>query len=449
MGVYIAASTVVNGAVLAVRANRCGSELMDSACTNDDGYVFRWSAARSDGTAVALDPSTTYSNTPQLYLPKRSLPPGVSYTLRFEGRQASNPRVSAAAEFDFYVRAAALEAIVAGGDALLAENVPLTLDASASVDPDQETEYEWDFSWLCEATTPATGDCLTTDGARLALPVRSGAGGYLLQGATTGRPDVRVHAHRAQRLEEGVSHHDRRGLRGARRRGRASGCRAAVPGGRRGERASSRAPPRRWSRRQTRGPHAALVRHAHARRRRGRAGGRGRRRIRRVHVARRGSRRSRRTRWPGSVPLPAGRVGRQRRGGVPDAPQERPAGRRQLVVSPQTGTALSTVGHRRGLGRDDGRPPQVHRARRRRARRRRDAAPGPAPRVVPGTLPGGLDAEGGAVVVAVRVRDAQPPRGGGVSRPPGPRWPRGAATEATVAAVRRRSAHQSRRASRL
>ena len=84
---------------------------------------------------------------------------------------------------------------MAGGDALLAENVPLTLDASASVDPDQETEYEWDFSWLCEATTPATGDCLTADGARLRAfaGLAGGAGGYhVARRGRTGRPNGRV-----------------------------------------------------------------------------------------------------------------------------------------------------------------------------------------------------------------------------------------------------------------
>jgi hypothetical protein len=341
MGVYIAASTVVNGAVPRNRDTRivAGSELMDSACTNDDGYVFRWSAARSDGTEVVLDPSTTYSNTPQLFLPKRSLPPGVSYTLRFEGRQASNSRVSAATEFDFYVQAAALEAIVTGGDALLAENVPLTLDASASVDPDQETEYEWDFSWLCEATAPAAGDCLTTDGAKLALPRVSQAvvSDIALRGAEG--PDGQTYAFTLTA---------RKGARRASVTTMISVVSAAPDA--KGVPPKVYAPPfpgggavnpgvvARVSATVVSEADASSLRllwsgDAHARRRRDRRGGEPKRRgLRRVHVAHhevpraRAGCAGRRVR----VPLSAGRVGRQRRGGgVPDAPEEHSTVRRR------------------------------------------------------------------------------------------------------------------------
>jgi hypothetical protein len=44
-----------------------------------------------------VDPAITKSDTLQLFLPKKSLPPGTSYTLRFEGRQAgacSHPSTS-------------------------------------------------------------------------------------------------------------------------------------------------------------------------------------------------------------------------------------------------------------------------------------------------------------------------------------------------------------------
>ena len=177
MGVYIAASTVVNGAVPRGRNTKiiAGSELMDPVCTNENGYVFKWSAQRSDGTDVTLDTAITKADTPTLFLPRRSLPPGISYTLRFEGRQFSNSRVSASVEFDFYVHAAALEAIVDGGECLVTEGVPISLDASQSVDPDQEIEYAWDYSWLCEAIAPTMGDCLQIDGTKLALPRTSQA----------------------------------------------------------------------------------------------------------------------------------------------------------------------------------------------------------------------------------------------------------------------------------
>ena len=164
--------TLMDGAVPRGRDTRiiAAAALMADSCSNDDGYVFRWSAARSDGTPVALDPAVTKSDTLQLFLPKKSLPPGVSYTLRFEGRQAVNPQVSSSVEFDFFVQSAALEPSVAGGDVLLSEGVAVALDATSSVDPDDETEYEWEFTWQCEGVSPVAGECKTTDGERLELP---------------------------------------------------------------------------------------------------------------------------------------------------------------------------------------------------------------------------------------------------------------------------------------
>ena len=164
--------TLMDGAVPRGRDTRiiAAAALMADSCSNDDGYVFRWSAARSDGTPVALDPSVTKSDTLQLFLPRKSLPPGVSYTLRFEGRQAVNPQVSSSVEYDFFVQSAALEPSISGGDVLLSEGVAVALDATSSVDPDDETEYEWEFTWQCEGVSPVAGECKTTDGNGLVLP---------------------------------------------------------------------------------------------------------------------------------------------------------------------------------------------------------------------------------------------------------------------------------------
>ena len=172
MSVWIAASTMVNGAMARGKDTRivAAAQLMDATCTNEEGYQFQWSASRSDGEEVVLDPKRTKSDTMQLFLPKKSLPPGVSYTLRFEGRQASNPKVSSSAEFDFFVEAAPLEAIIVGGDVLLSEGVSFTLDATSSIDPDDDDEFEWEYVWQCEAVAPTPGDCLDPNGESIDLP---------------------------------------------------------------------------------------------------------------------------------------------------------------------------------------------------------------------------------------------------------------------------------------
>ena len=185
MSVSIAATTIVNGAVPRGGNTRVvgAIEKMDAACTATLGYTFGYSASRSDGTEVVLDPSTTYSNTPNLFIPKKSLPPGVAYTFRFEGRVEGNPAVASYAEFDFVVRAAPLEAVIVGGDVLLTEGVPLTLDASSSIDPDEETEYDWAFAWTCEALAPVAGDCLDADGYVIDLPASARIESLQLVGA--------------------------------------------------------------------------------------------------------------------------------------------------------------------------------------------------------------------------------------------------------------------------
>jgi hypothetical protein len=186
MSVSIAATTIVNGAVPRGANTRVvgAIEKMDAACTATLGYTFGYSASRSDGTEVVLDPSTTYSNTPNLFIPKKSLPPGVAYTFRFEGRVQGNPAVASYSEFDFVVQAAALEAVIVGGDVLLTEGVPLTLDASSSIDPDEETDYDWEFSWTCEALAPVAGDCLDADDYVIDLPDEARIESLQLRGAS-------------------------------------------------------------------------------------------------------------------------------------------------------------------------------------------------------------------------------------------------------------------------
>ena len=47
---------------------------------------------------------------------------------------------------------------------------PYTLDATSSIDPDDETQYAWEFTWRCEAVSPTAGECQTAAGDELELP---------------------------------------------------------------------------------------------------------------------------------------------------------------------------------------------------------------------------------------------------------------------------------------
>ena len=176
MSVSIVASTALSGAVRRSQDTRVIADVrrMDPACTSVGGYEFKWSAARSDGTEVVLDPDATKSRTPMLWLPKKSLPPEVTYTFRFEGWVADNPSVSDSTEFDFIVRAAPLEAVITGGDVVVAESAPVVLDAASSLDPDQETDFDWKFEWRCHEAV-SSGACVNVDGSNLQLPRTSSA----------------------------------------------------------------------------------------------------------------------------------------------------------------------------------------------------------------------------------------------------------------------------------
>ena len=78
-----------------------GRELMNSACSRAP-VTPSAGPQRDRRDPVELDPKTTFSNTPQLFLPKQIAAPGVSYTLKFAGYVTANPLVSSTAEFSFW-----------------------------------------------------------------------------------------------------------------------------------------------------------------------------------------------------------------------------------------------------------------------------------------------------------------------------------------------------------
>ena len=176
---WISGSSTIRGAAARGRDTRvvAGFRAMDPACGGgDDGYRFRWFATTSDGSAATLDPDTTKSDTPALFLPKKTLTPGLTYALKLVAYAASNPAVRAETTFSFYVEAAPLTATIRGGDAVVVEGAKVTLDATASFDPDpDDATYDWKFTWRCVATTPRAGACLDPSGAPFRAPRVSAA----------------------------------------------------------------------------------------------------------------------------------------------------------------------------------------------------------------------------------------------------------------------------------
>ena len=158
-------STVESGTIARGLQNKIVTNIvyMEPACTNDEGYGFLWRIVdTSDGSQIALDASMTKSNTQQLFLPARTLPEGKTYAIRFDAFSKGNPAVLASANVILFVKASPLEAVVEGGSQIpdgvvFALGVAFTLDASESIDPDEESN-PWSYQWECLKTVDATGD---------------------------------------------------------------------------------------------------------------------------------------------------------------------------------------------------------------------------------------------------------------------------------------------------
>ena len=92
---------------------------------------------------------------------------------------------------------------------LLSEGVRFTLDATSSIDPDDDDEFEWKYVWLCEAVAPTAGDCLDPNGESIDLPRISSDKLENLELAERGGPggkDVHVHARSEQRPAKSRDH---------------------------------------------------------------------------------------------------------------------------------------------------------------------------------------------------------------------------------------------------
>ena len=111
-------STVESGTIARGLQNKIVTNIvyMEPACTNDEGYGFLWRIVdTSDGSQIALEESTTKSNTRQLFLPPRTLPEGRTYAIRFDTFSKGNPAIAASANVILFVKASPLEPVVEGG----------------------------------------------------------------------------------------------------------------------------------------------------------------------------------------------------------------------------------------------------------------------------------------------------------------------------------------------
>jgi hypothetical protein len=111
-------STVESGTIARGLQNKIVTNIvyMDPTCTNDQGYGFLWRIVdTSDGSQIALEESTTKSNTRQLFLPPRTLPEGRTYAIRFDTFNKGNPAVAASVNVILFVKASPLEPVVEGG----------------------------------------------------------------------------------------------------------------------------------------------------------------------------------------------------------------------------------------------------------------------------------------------------------------------------------------------
>lgn len=169
--VRIIESTAVDGVMLRSRSNQVIGKLDgldDPDCINTLGTSFQWEMTSSSGERVALLANENKAETLKLFLPKNSLTASESYMVQLKASLSGQPTlVHSHAVLGFVVRLQELIPLVSGGGMEATEDVPITLDASPSFDPDSETG-DMSFQWRC--TRSDGEECRTADGAL--LPVR-------------------------------------------------------------------------------------------------------------------------------------------------------------------------------------------------------------------------------------------------------------------------------------
>ncbi|KAK3241648.1 hypothetical protein CYMTET_48606 [Cymbomonas tetramitiformis] len=162
--------TIVNGTMKRSSTNQLAGVfegLSSTSCVLTQGVQYWWSGVMSDGTVVELDTSTNMRNTLTLYLPKRTLPARVAYSMQLTASLRGEGAVWAEGSASFVVQAQALVALIKGGPVETGEGLPVELDAGESYDPDDEPG-PITFEWTCVHAN-SSDPCRNLTGALLPL----------------------------------------------------------------------------------------------------------------------------------------------------------------------------------------------------------------------------------------------------------------------------------------
>ncbi|KAK3257409.1 hypothetical protein CYMTET_33502, partial [Cymbomonas tetramitiformis] len=117
-------------------------------CTNQEGTLFSWGGAASDGSVLELTAERNKAATLRLSIPKADLRVGLNYQLALSAWLAGNPKVRDVAYLGFYVESQPLLVAFRGGNQVAGAGNLLELSAQDSVDPDGE-EGPLGFRWWC------------------------------------------------------------------------------------------------------------------------------------------------------------------------------------------------------------------------------------------------------------------------------------------------------------
>jgi len=170
LALTIVDSNIVDGKAKRAQDIRIFSELqpLDDGCVSTGGFKYSWSLSSSDPSfKLVLNPTDHKSNTLAVFLPKKTLPAGQTYTIAVQACLNGNFKVCDYKETLVTVLASPLVAVIGGGGGTVGEDNPITLDGSASRDPDNEVG-DIKYTWVCKDLEGMV--CLSATGEELALP---------------------------------------------------------------------------------------------------------------------------------------------------------------------------------------------------------------------------------------------------------------------------------------